>query len=144
MLTPKMTQMHAPETVHPPTNVQACILCLATGSLLRVRIHKCADKAQVQHAVSTALGYLPSDCTDCFWMDGDEVNIAIRVDATPGRIAHEAYHAVSAVAKTQGLNPNDYELVRPRNDDFGYIPAEVCADLCEQIVDILSANTKAR
>ncbi len=129
----------APEP-HPKTDVQAHILCLATGSLLHVCIHTCADKEEVQRVVQSALGYLPSDCTDCFWIDGDEVNIAIRKDTTPGRLAHEAYHAVSIVAEIQGLDPNDYELVRPRNDDFGYIPAEVCADLCEQLVNLLSAN----
>ncbi len=117
-------------------------LRLQDGTTQALTLYLCADKAEVQATVKAVLGYLPSDCTDCFWMIQGGVHIAIRRDASPGRIAHEAFHAVAAVAAQRGLDPNDYSIIRPRGDDFGYVPAEVCADLCEQIVNTMTLEVK--
>lgn len=114
-----------------------CSLCLQDGRRVDLCLHVCDTKDAAQAVVRLALGYLPSDLTDCFWRDGDTIHIAIQASATPGRIAHEAFHAASSFVS----DPNDYTLVRPDGGDFGFIPAEVAADLCEQIVDAIhSAN----
>ena len=117
-------------------------LLLQDGTKQLLKFYLSAGKEQLQELVKKEIGYLPSNCNACFWMENNTVNIVLDEDASPGKIAHEAFHASIAVAQRKKLDPGDYTLVRPNNDDFGYIPAELCADLCEQVVNAISKHMK--
>jgi hypothetical protein len=117
-------------------------LLLQDGTKQLLKFYLSAGKEQLQELVKKEIGYLPSNCNACFWMENDTINIALDKDASPGKIAHEAHHAAIAAAQIKKLDPGDYTLVRPNKDDFGYMPAELCADLCEQIVNTISKHMK--
>lgn len=90
----------------------------------------CKSKYQVQKIIKADIGYLPANMTECFFVDKDKLStIILRKNTSLGVVAHEVFHAVSHTAKKLGLDPNDYRLVCPDNDDFAYQPAEVVADL---------------
>jgi len=110
-------------------------LIAQNGHQYQLNIYVCNSKTEVQEVILEKIGYLPGDYTDGFWLDENVANIVIRSDSSLGRIAHEALHAAVAIMSTLNLNPNEYNLIKPNGDDFGYIPAEMCADLCEQITN---------
>ena len=99
------------------------------------RLYECADKAEVQAVVADLTGNLPSDLEDAGWADGDTLYMVIRHGCGYARIAHEAVHAAVLWGASKGIDAADMTLHRlPGNDDYGWIPGEIIAELVEQIV----------
>ncbi len=104
-------------------------------------VHVCFDKREVQEKVKDYLGFLPCNCTNCCWQDETGmVHVAIQRYISVEKLAHEAFHVTHMLLADSGLNPNDYDLIKPDSTDFGYISAEVYADLHQQIVTALIAD----
>ena len=113
---------------------------LQNGKTQRVGIILCSGTDEVQKKIASMLGYLPTSCTEVFMMAGAGQSppvIILREESSNGRIAHEVFHATVAICRHLGIDCNNYDLVRPFGNDFGYIPAEVAADLCEQLVNLI-------
>jgi len=123
-------------------------LGLIDGTTVKLRTHVCESKEKLHKSVKRTLGYLPTDCDELFMgvahkhsHVGDfhlmRVVFWVQRDSSPAKVAHEALHAVMYAMGMMNLDPNDYELRRPKADDpdYGFIPAEVAATMMENIVD---------
>ena len=107
----------------------------------------CENRKDVQDMLTGLGETLPSDLTEACWMKNcnDSIYMLIQRDSSPGRLAHEAFHGTLFWMQRQGLDPNCHNVIRPGGNttkDYGFIPAEIAANMVEQIVEFALLKMK--
>lgn len=113
------------------------------GRLRKINCFVCQNTTELQNHVRDMLGHIPCDCTElvCLAPQYKGVLLIFIQDGTQlSRLAHEAFHAALMLRP----DASDYTLHRPnpKDPDFGFVPNEVAACLCEEIFALLASSQK--
>lgn len=108
---------------------------LGDGSTQVVLLFIDHDAARLKKRIADVGGFDPIPFYGYFWLDSEHVaNIALLSPASGGTIIHESLHAAVACTVDRGMNPNDGESRPVKGLTKPVVPADVCANLAEQLV----------